>query len=151
MASNAKKGVAAVASSLIVEQALNFARDPQNRQFVADFAKPVADGAGRAAQAAAGKVKLPKRDVPFQKLEEALGATKRTIDHHGGQLGFDTSRISHWRAQRDSLRLALPLAMADEGKGRRQRLKDLQKRHHSLVDEVYQATVTGAPSTSSHE
>lgn len=134
-----KKAAAGVVGAFLVEQAGRIAQDPDVHKAVAEAARPAAARMGEAAKSAKGKVKLPHRADPFAQLEASLDVVAQLVEQHSP--GADPAATAEWRRRITSLRNAIPLAKADQGKGRRTKLKDLQARQKALLDEVYTAVV----------
>lgn len=129
-----KGAVGKMVGGFLVKQAMSIANDPQVRQAVVDGVKPVVN-----------KVKLPQRAESFAQLETALDTVEQLINDQATE-GTNAAKVAEWRTTLRSLRTALPLAKADQGKGQRQKLKDLSTRQQALLDDVYSTVVTpGSP------
>lgn len=137
--STPKKAAAGVVGAFLADQATRIAKDPEVHKAVADAARPAVAKVGEVAKGAKAKVKVPHRTDPFEQLEVSLDVVARMVDEYSP--GEDPEQVAGWRRRITSLRSAIPLARADQGKGRRTKLKDLKARQKVLLDEVYAAVV----------
>ena len=135
MASPKNKAVE-VAGNFVFSQAKRLAADPEVHKAILLGAAPAA----AAAKKAAAKVKVPHRADPFDKLEAGLDAVSEQLASLTPE-DSNPETVANWHRRLKQLRTAVPLAKADAGKGRRQKLADLSKRQHDLLNEVYDATV----------
>ena len=123
----------AFAGAFIADQVKRLAADPEVH-------KAVIGGVGAAAKKVAAKAKLPKKADPFDTLNDGLDViAAMATDQRPGDIPEAT--LADWKQRLAAQRRAIPLARIDEGKSRKQKLKDLTERKHKLLDDIYAATI----------
>ncbi len=123
----------AFAGAFIADQVKRLAADPEVH-------KAVIGGVGAAAKKVAAKAKLPKKADPFDTLNDGLDViAAMATDQRPGDIPEAT--LADWKQRLAAQRRAIPLARIDEGKSRKQKLKDLTERQHKLLDDIYAATI----------
>lgn len=80
---------------------------------------------------------LPKALSPIARIEAQLSAIEELLDS-GLPLVPSTSLMNEWRMTLANLKLALPLVKTAKGKGKRDKVKDLQARVARLQDDIYE-------------
>lgn len=130
----------AFAGAFIADQVKRLAADPEVHKAVIHGAAPVIGGVGAAAKKVAAKAKLPKKADPFDTLNDGLDViAAMATDQRPGDIPEAT--LADWKQRLAAQRRAIPLARIDEGKSRKQKLKDLTERQHKLLDDIYAATI----------
>ena len=80
---------------------------------------------------------LPKALSPIARIEAQLNAIEELLDS-GLPLVPSSSLMNEWRMTLANLKLALPLVKTAKGKGKRDKVKDLQARVARLQDDIYE-------------
>lgn len=132
------KGVKAAVAGMVMKYAIDFVNNPDNLQLIVNFFKSRPRQAPLASSARSLTLPLPKGK--WGRLDRALDAAEVAVD--GARANDALSpRAEEWSRSLASLRSAVPLAKAAQGRDRRRKLADLQERTNTLLNEIYAATV----------
>ena len=130
------KGVAAAAASYAAKAAVDFAKNPENMQKMAQFVND--QQIGDKLKQVAANVHMPVALDPAAKVAKQLDTIETTLEQYADQFPVDAP-IGQWKNTLKNLRLMNTMNKNAPGSERKARLKRLQSQTEALSSEIIQS------------